>query len=75
MMNRTYLSICDVEHPTNHPLFNTNSYPAIPNVGEEIYVGTAQDLKTCKVARREISYTTDEVGNRDTFILIWVNVL
>ena len=75
MNNRTILSICDVEKPTNQPLFRTDSYPAIPNVGEEIFVGVGSELETCKVVRREISYTTDPNGCKLTFILIWVNVL
>lgn len=75
MTNRTYLSICDIENPTQKPLFSTDSYPVIPNVGEEIYVGNGTNLKICKVVRREISYTTDEAENRDTFILIWVNIV
>lgn len=75
MNNTTILSICDVKNPKNKPLFNTDSYPAIPNINEEIYVDVAGSLKTCKVARREISYTNDPDGSRTTFILIWVNIL
>ena len=75
MNNRTILSICDVENPDKLPLFRTDSFPAIPNVGEEIFVGVLSELKTCTVARREISYTTDPNGCKLTFILIWVNVL
>ena len=75
MINRTCLSICDIENPTQKPLFSTDSYPVVPNVGEEIYVGNGTNLKTCKVVRREISYTTNIDNSRDTFILIWVNIL
>ena len=75
MTHRTILSICDVENPSAKPLFDTDSYPVVPNVGEEIYVGSPNYLKTCKVVRREISYSTDVNGERTFFALIWVNVL
>ena len=75
MNNKTILSICDVENPKNKPLFSTDSYPVVPNVGEEIYVGSPNYLKTCKVVRREISYSTDTNGERTIFALIWVNIL
>lgn len=75
MKNKTIISIYDLGNPSEKPLFSTDSYPVVPNIGEEICIGSTNCLKTCKVVRREISYITDANGDRTVFVIIWVQII
>ena len=74
-MNRTILSIIDVK--TNKPIFNTDSAPAIPNIGEIISVSVDGFDKDYIVENRKFMYEKENIGanNRTTYVFVYVKYI
>ena len=71
MNNRTILSIIDVE--TNKSIFNTDSAPAIPNIGEIITVAIDGSDKDYIVENRKFVYEKETDTNiRTTYVFVYV---
>ncbi len=72
-MNRTILSIIDVR--TNKSIFNTNSAPAIPSIGEIISVSFDGSDKDYTVENRKFIYEKENDNTRTTYVFVYAKCI
>lgn len=71
-MNKTILSIINVK--TNKSIFNTDSAPAIPNIGEIITVSADGFNRDYTVENRKFIYEKENniANSRTTYVFVYV---